>query len=291
MRCCCLAFFLFLPSSYNLHGAGLDSTKVRDSSDSTSLSVPRLALVGGISAGSFVLGHVVFTDLWWKGEQSSFHFNWQDDWNYALGADKFGHAITPYIATDLYRQAFEWTGMETQESVWWAGGVISLYTTYIEVRDGFSKEWGFSWGDFAANNIGIAWRVVEVYEPWLNNVRWKISYWPSEAFKSGAYSSIVDDYESTYHWASLNVNAILPESWEPWWPDFFNIAVGHSVQGVVALDGSGKQEIYLGLDWNTEGLPGDGAFWNWLKRTLNYYHLPAPTVRITPNVVWYGLHF
>ena len=209
-----VVLFLFLCSSSLLYGAKVDSTEVHDSRDSTSPSLPRLALVGGLSAGSFVVGHVVLTNLWWKGEQSSFHFNWQDDWNYALGGDKFGHAITPYIATDLYRQAFEWTGMGTKESVWWAGGIISLYTTYVEVRDGFSEEWGFSWGDFVANNLGVGWRVAEVYEPWLNNVRWKISYWPSKAFKSGAYGSIVDDYESTYHWASLNVNAVLPESWQ-----------------------------------------------------------------------------
>lgn len=262
-----------------------------DSTKAESLNVARLAIVGGVSVAGFVVGHIALNNLWWKGERSDFHFNWDDDWTYALGADKVGHAVTPYIGTDLYRQAFIWTGMNDLQSVWIGGALVSLYTTYVEVRDGFSAEWGFSWGDFAANTLGISWRVAEVYEPWLNNIRWKISYWPSEAYRSGGYSSIVDDYESTYHWASLNVNAILPKHWRPWWPDFVNIAVGHSVRGVAALDGSGDHELYLGLDWNTEGLPGDGALLRWLKRTINYYHLPAPTVRITPNVVWYGLHF
>ena len=289
----CLFVSFALRSPARLCAAGYaDSTDTAvPAGDSSSVQLPRLLLVGGVTAGGFIAGHVFLTNLWWKGEKSGFHFNWDDDWRYALGADKFGHAITPYIGTDIYRQALEWTGMGPEASVWWAGGFISLYTTYVEVRDGFSAEWGFSWGDFAANNLGVAWRVAEHYEPWLNNVRWKISYWPSQAFRDGAYSSIVDDYESTYHWASLNVDAVLPETWRPWWPDFVNLAVGHSVQGVVALDGSGKQELYIGLDWNTEGLPGDGAFWNWMKHTLNYYHLPAPTVRIAPNVVWYGVHF
>lgn len=262
------------------------------SADSVSTIRPlRLALVGGLAAGGFVAGHVLLTDLWWKGEPSRFHFNWRDDWRYALGADKVGHAITPYIGTDILRQALEWTGMQRNASLWWGAGAACAYTTYIEVRDGFSAEWGFSWGDFIANNLGIGWRVAEAYEPWLNNIRFKVSYWPGAAYRSGAYGSIVDDYESTYHWASLNVNALLPAAWRDLWPDFVNIAVGHSVKDIAAYDGSGHHELYLGLDWNTEGLPGDGAFWNRLKRTLNYYHLPAPTVRILPDVVWYGLRF
>ena len=63
------------------------------SADSVSSIRPlRLALVGGLAAGGFVVGHVLLTDLWWKGERSRFHFNWRDDWRYALGADKAGHA-------------------------------------------------------------------------------------------------------------------------------------------------------------------------------------------------------
>lgn len=269
------------------------SDSVRDQSlrDTSDIIPLRLAVVGGLSVGGFIVGHIVLNNLWWKGEQSSFHFTWRDDWVYALGADKLGHFYTPYIGTDIYRQAFRWTGMSREASLHWGAGLASGYTTYVEIRDGFSAEWGFSWWDFIANNLGVGWRVAEFYEPWLENIRWKVSYDASDAFKEGAYSTIIDDYESTYHWASLNVNGFLPESWRRYWPDWINIAVGHSVKGVRAYDGSGHHELYLGLDWNTEGLPGGGSFWNRLKRFANYYHLPAPAVRIAPDVVWYGLKF
>ena len=258
----------------------------------TSHIIPyRLGVVGGLSVGGFILGHFVLGNLWWKGEKSEFHFTWQDDWVYALGADKFGHFYTPYVGTDLYRQGLEWTGLSRTSSLWWAAGLASGYTIYVEIRDGFSEEWGFSWGDFIANSLGVGWRVAEYYEPWLENVRWKISYDASDAFKEGAYSTIVDDYESTYHWASLNVNDMLPAQWRSLWPDWINIGLGHSVKDVRAHDGTGYHELYIGLDWNTEGLPGEGSFWDWLKRTINYYHLPAPTVRIAPSIVWYGLKF
>jgi hypothetical protein len=55
--------------------------------------------------------------------------------------------------------------------------------------------------------------------------------------------------------------------------------------------GGGRHEFYLALDWNLKKLPGDGWFLRLLKRNLDYYHLAAPAVRISPGVVWYGLHF
>ena len=286
-----IGFSNALPLLSNVHiEEGVDSLHSLPS-DTTKVSPYRLAIVGGLSVGGFVLGHVALGNLWWKGEQSDFHFDWQDDWVYALGADKLGHFYTPYVGTDIYRQGLEWVGMSKEASLWWSAGLASGYTTYVEIRDGFSKEWGFSWGDFIANNLGVGWRVAEYYEPWLENLRWKISYEASDAFKEGAYNAIVDDYESTYHWVSLNVNNMLPEDWQAWWPNWMNLALGHSVKGVRAHNGSGYHELYLSLDWNTEGLPGNGSFWNWLKRTMNYYHLPAPAIRIAPNLVWYGLKF
>ncbi|MGE3800870.1 MAG: DUF2279 domain-containing protein [Candidatus Kapaibacterium sp.] len=288
----CLLLFLHSASAAVLLPSGggeVDTLERSSEADTSNINPARLAIVAGLSAGGFVVGHIILNNLWWKGEQSPFHFTWRDDWVYALGADKLGHFYTPYVGTDIYRQAFEWGGMSQRGSLHWGAALASGYTTYIEVRDGFSEEWGFSLWDFIANNLGVGWRVAEYYEPWLQNIRWKVSFDPSDAYKSGAYSAIIDDYESTYHWGSLNVNEMLPQEWQRWWPDWINIAVGHSVKGVRAYDGSGNHELYLSLDWNTEGLPGDGSFWNWLKRIANYYHLPAPAVRIAPNVVWYGL--
>ena len=245
----------------------------------------RLGIVTGLSAGGFVLGHVVLTELWWNGERVPFHFNWQDDWRYALGADKLGHAIMPYIGTDLYRQGLEWTGLDRTTSLWIAASLSWGYTTYVEVRDGFSQEWGFSWGDMIANSLGIGWRVAEGYLPAMERVRFKVSYWASDAYRAGLYGSIIDDYESTYHWASFDPELFLPDAWGDAWPDWLNLSLGHTVEGVVDYDGSGQHLLHLSLDLDTEGLPGEGAFWGWLKRTLNYYHFPTPGLRFGRGLV------
>lgn len=261
-----------------------------DDSLRTAISVPRLALVGGVTVGAFVYGHAILNDLWWKGTPSAFHFDWDHDWRYSLGADKIGHAYFPVLVGRVYRQAFEWSGMDSTASVWTAAGLAMTYQTYIEIRDGFSADWGFSVGDFAADVIGSAYPVLQHYVPVMNRFTPKISYYPSAKFRAGAYGSIIDDYESAYNWISIDVVEFLPESIRKYYPAFVDIAIGHSVKNLDG-DGGGEHEIYLSLDWNLERLPGDGWFIRLLKHTLNLYHLPAPAVRLTPGVVWYGLHF
>lgn len=280
----------------NIHAArGAGDTLLPDTSASAAtalrtISVPKLVIVGGTTLGGFIGGYFFQQNLWWKGEQSAFHFDWDHDWRYALGSDKLGHFYFPYAVTTIYAQAFAWSGVDTTSSLWLAAGLATAHQTFVEVRDGFSKEWGFSWGDFTANTLGAAYPVAQAYVPALRNIDFKVSYYPSAVFKSGGYGAIIDDYESTYHWASINVHGLLPPSMQRWYPSWLNIAVGHSVRDLNA-PGGGHHELYLSLDWNLEGLPGDGWFWRLLKKNFNLYHLPAPAVKIAPNAVWYGVHF
>ena len=260
----------------------------REAADSAHVDVGRLVLVGGVTTGAFIYGHAVIANLWWKGERSPFHFDWEHDWRYALGADKLGHFYFPYLMAGIYEQAFRWTGIERGTSLWLASGLALTYQSYIEVRDGFSKAWGFSWGDFGADLLGAAYPVARHYLPALGIVGFKMSFLPSEKYKAGAYGSIIDDYESSYHWLSLDVHALLPEAWRDSYPAWINLAIGHSVKDLDGR-GGGHHELYLALDWNLDALPSCGGLLDLLKHNLNVYHLPAPAVRILPDVVWYGV--
>jgi len=248
----------------------------------------RFGIVSGITVGGFVLGHGVLNNLWWKGERSSFHFEWERDWRYSLGADKLGHAWFPYLTSTFYNGVFLWCGLDTAASLWASSGLALAYQTYIEIRDGFSAEWGFSWGDMVADVLGAALPVARHYVPALRAFEFKISFAPSERFRSGSNAAIFDDYESTLHWISVDVNALLPRTAADLWPDWLNVAVGHTVVGLDEM-GAGHHEFYLSLDWNLERLPGDTDLLRFLKRLANLYHLPAPAVRLSPGVVWYGL--
>lgn len=259
--------------------------------DSTEgVSALRLGIVGGVTTGAFIYGHILQSNLWWKGEKSNFHFDWEHDWSYALGSDKFGHFFFPYLTSDVYRRAFLWSGVDSTSSLWLASGLALTYETYVEVKDGFSKEWGFSWGDFTADALGAAYPVIQHYVPALKPYSLKISFSPSEKFRAGEHKAIFDDYESTYHWLSVDVHALLPEPQRSVWPPWLHLALGHSVKQL-DFAGGGTHELFISLDWNLRGVPIEGWWWNAIAYVFQYYRLPAPAVRLYPNVVWYGIKF
>lgn len=285
MHCFVLLLLLCFAPAVALSQQGASHSRA----DDTCSVVPwRLALVGGVSTGAFVYGHVLQSDLWWKGERSDFHFDWHNDWRYALGADKLGHFFFPYVMSGMYNRAFLWSGLDTTTSLYLSSGLALAYETYVEIKDGFSAEWGFSWGDFTADALGAAFPVAQHYVPALKPYSMKISFQASEKFRTGAHSVIFDDYESTYHWISVDVAAILPPDWRSSYPPWLNIAVGHSVKQL-DFRGGGTHELYLGLDWNLTALNVDGWWWDALMSVVRYYRLPAPAVRLYPGVVWYGI--
>ncbi len=283
-----LLFTLSLFTSL-FHGTLLAQESI-EQTDTNKISTTKLAIIGGTTVAFFTYGYIIQNDIWWKGEKSDFHFNNSQDYKYALNADKLGHFYFAYLTTNIYSDLFQWAGIKKRKALLYGGLVAFTFQTFTEIRDGFSKGYGFSWGDLTANFLGAAYPSLQEYYPVLRPFNFKVSFYPSEKFKNGEHSSILDDYESTYHWLSIDVNGLLPQSAKEVFPDFINIAIGHSVKNLDGF-GGGNHELYISLDWDFEALPGDAPFWKTLKRWLNFYHFPAPAVKVYPDVVWYGLKF
>lgn len=68
--------------------------------------------------------------------------------------DKLGHVYNGYFQSDLIYQGARWTGMNNRQAMYYGVGISMLFQSTIEVFDGFSPKWGFSWPDMAANVIG-----------------------------------------------------------------------------------------------------------------------------------------
>lgn len=261
--------------------------------DTLRVSPIRLGAIAGITTAGFLYGHVLQNNLWWKGERTNFYFNTERDWEYALGADKLGHAYFSFFVSGFYSDMLRWSGVDTVTSVYTGAGIALAYQTYVEVRDGFSRDngggyLGFSPGDMAANTLGAAFPIAQFYVPSLRNYSLKISFdWQN--YDRNKYGAIIDDYENTIHWLAINSKAIIPEDWrKTWYPEWIGFAIGHSVNGLNG-QGGGNHELYVSLDWDIEALPINGGLWDVLKRSLSRYRLPAPAIRILPEITWYGL--
>ena len=280
-----VAVLLFLPAS---HLASQDITP-----DSTRIDKTRLYIVLGGVGTSAVVGHFVNYNNYWDNN-GKFHFmDLENEYDDALLSDKYGHLYFTYGFAKVADHAFRWTGMDTIKSAFW-GSILSLgFQTYVEIQDGLSvgsPYLGFSFGDVATNIAGAAFAYYHVKEPFLRNFNLKASLRKSPNFGKDGETDILEDYESRYNWLTVNIHGFMPDSWQKWYPSFIDLAVGFSVRDI-DRHGRGQHEVFLALDWNFEQSPNDSKFEKILKDFLNLYHLPAPAVQISPNVVWYGLFY
>src|SRR5665811_2637879 len=88
--------------------------------------------------------------IWYsKYPRSKFHFfNDNAEW---LQVDKAGHAYGAYIESFASYEMWRWSGLPRKKRIWTGGLSGIAYETIIETLDGFSAEYGWSWGDFGSN--------------------------------------------------------------------------------------------------------------------------------------------
>ncbi|MCX7929758.1 MAG: YfiM family protein, partial [Chlorobi bacterium] len=254
------------------------------------------------TASAIVLSHVAQARHYWK-VSAPFYINGGGDARYAAGADKFGHAMAGYATTVFVQQGLSWSGFDTTTATFIGAAVALINQTLVEYRDATSiaatgSEYpylGWSWGDILANCTGLALPVAQQLwggdVPVLAALRYKYSIHSSGKVEQGLYRSILDDYESQYHWLSVPISAMSP-SQTSWLSRFFAVAIGHSVGGIVDKYGvytyQGQHELWLALDYNLEAIPTSSPLLRGLLRVLNLVRLPSPCVRLIPTTAVFG---
>ncbi|MCX7877839.1 MAG: YfiM family protein [Ignavibacteria bacterium] len=248
---------------------------------------------GGITlatAGAFWWLHEYQKNAWWSGQRGKFHF--QNDWDYAMSADKLGHFFDGAFIQSLYEGAFRWSGFKPKTAMWLGAAFSIAYMTDIEIEDGFATDWGFSPGDQIANVAGALYPVAQYYWKPLRSFNVKWSYYPSptltEGKKQGAF---LDDYDGQTNWLSVNISDFLSPK-QTFWPEYLNIVFGYGVNHYRHYD-IRYADYYIGLDLNWERIiPGNSEFMLWLKRVINHFRfLPLPVLKINKNGVTYSVNF
>jgi hypothetical protein len=255
----------------------------------TKINYPILVGMGTAFLGTGIAVHLYQQKAWWSDQRTEFHF--LDDWGYALWIDKIGHAYGAMLIQHGISAGLEAANLTAEQSTWYGSIAALSFQTFIEIQDGFGPQWGFSPGDFYGNVLGSAYPVFQYYFPYLKNFMFKASYWPKDLNKtnpnSGQTHIIADDYHGQKFWLSARMKNILPESISDYWPEFLMLAVG---MGVKNLDGSGggQRDFYIALDFDAETIPLYGSFWQFIKNTLNFVHLPMPGIRLTSGGAFFA---
>lgn len=264
----------------------------------TSLNNGRLI---GVSVGTGVLYGLSMYFLyrsWYKGHaRSKFHFfNDNREW---LLMDKMGHASSAYNIGRGYYDLMRWSGVDNTKSALIGGGVGLLFLTTIELFDGFSNGWGFSWGDMAANLAGaglflgqqLGWQdqKVSMKFGWRKSVY--AFYRPGLLGKSTP-QQMLKDYNGQQAWLSFNIASIIPVG--PDFPKWLNFAFGYSGNGMIGghknpyyEDSKGRPVVmeryaqyYIGMDIDLPRVPTNIRPLSTLGHAIQFIKIPSPTLEI-----------
>ena len=256
-----------------------------------------LAATAGISYG-------MLNELWYKNyPRTALHsFNDNSEW---LQVDKVGHTFTSYTLTRLLDEAYCWAQPEKKQ-YWKSISATMLYMTSIEILDGRSSEWGFSWGDMIANTTGIFIHGAQHFCWNEQRIKLKFSYSPSsfakmndEVLGRNFQQRILKDYNAQTYWASFNIHRFLaPGAVFPRW---LNIAIGYGATKMTSANTlvddvnnfHREREFYFSFDADLERVRWKKK---WMKRTmkiLSFIKIPGPTFEIRDNgkIKFHGLFF
>jgi hypothetical protein len=248
------------------------------------LSRPKLWLVAGSHLALWSGSFIALNKAWYQGfEKTSFHFF--DDNREWQQMDKAGHAWTAYQLSRGSAAAWAWTGTGRKKSAW-LGGISALaYQSIIEVQDGYSAEWGFSWGDMGANIAGAAIYLGQELGWKEQRIQVKLGYTPfdypdkalrdrrNQVFGKPFYERMLKDYNSQDYWISFNICSFVPGSRLPRW---FNLALGYNARGMMG----GKDNVWTGYN-------GEHFDYSGLQRTRHFFLSPdIDLTRIRTNRKW-----
>lgn len=183
--------------------------------------------------------------LWYKNEPStSFHyFNDNQQWLYM---DKIGHSMTSYYVGKIGYNALRWSGVGEKKSIWYGGTLGLMFLTSVEVFDGFSKEWGFSGGDMAANVMGTGLFISQQLVWKEQRILLKYSFYPTNyaekrpnVLGENFLQQSLKDYNGQTYWLSVNVASFLSN--ETRFPKWLNVAVGYGADGMLG----GRNNLFI----------------------------------------------
>ncbi len=188
----------------------------------------------------YSVGMVGLYAAWYKNyPQSKFHFfNDNAEW---LQIDKIGHAYSAYAESKASMELWRWTGMSRKKRILIGGFSGAAYQTVIETLDGFSSEWGSSWGDFTANVAGSSLLVAQEFAWDEQRIQFKFSFHKkryadeslnersNNIFGGSEPERFLKDYNGQTYWLSTTLKPFFPNSKIP---DWLQLSVGTGAEGL-----------------------------------------------------------
>ena len=285
----------------------------------TSISIQNKKRIKLITIGNIVgygIATYGFYTAWYKDyPKSKFHFfNDNAEW---LQVDKIGHMYGAYIESKGSMEMWRWAGLPRKQRIWVGGLSGVAYQTMIETLDGFSQDWGWSWGDFTANVLGSGLLISQELLWDEQRVDLKFSFHKKtynepvlkertdSIFGKNLLSRMLKDYNGQTYWLSANLKSFFPKSNLPAW---LNVAVGYGAEGLLDADENiwinrngvkidrtdipRYRQWFIAPDINLTKIKTKSKFLKVALFFFNSFKFPLPSIGFSKKgVEWNWLHF
>jgi uncharacterized protein YfiM (DUF2279 family) len=245
-------------------------------------------LAGGSIAGMTGLWH-----LWYKDAEAG-NWKFENDAHLWLQMDKAGHFYTAYQLNRTASSLYNWCGVDNTRSTLIGASYSLAFQTTLEIFDGFSSEWGFSWSDATANVLGTAAYSAQSLIWKEQRIIPKFSSFPSEyaelrpsVLGENFMQQLIKDYNGQTYWLSVSPGSFLKSGSFPKW---LCLSIGYSVDAKIVGDEEfyihqptdrvyhSSREFLLSLDVDLSKLNIRKPWLKTIVNQFNYLKIPFPAL-------------
>jgi len=277
----------------------------------------RIALVTAANIIGYSAVMVGLNEAWYKDyPQGNFHvFNDIKEWQQM---DKLGHLYSAYAESKVSMELWRWSGISRKKRIWLGGMSGAIYQTAIEILDGFSTEWGWSWGDFAANIAGggmlvaqeLAWDEQRIQLKWSFHRKYyndpMLNHRSDDLFGKSSAERFLKDYNGQTYWLSTTLKPLFPNSRIPAW---LQVSIGTGAEGMfggyenIGSDKEGNiiftrpditrhRQWFLAPDIDLTKIRTNNKSLKVALRLINIIKFPTPSLELSNGKLsWNWFHF
>ena len=258
---------------------------------SDTLHAPRRNAVVITEASLATLSLIGLDQLWYADfPRSKFKtINDTDEW---LQMDKLGHVFSSYQIGRVGANALRWSGVSKKDQLIYGSTLGFGFLTAVEIFDGYSEEWGFSWSDMVANGLGTGLYVGQELLWDEQRITMKYSFHQTQyanqrpdKLGDGFLEELLKDYNGQTYWLSANVHSFFKESKIPKW---INVAFGYSAEGMLTgraenvnnifITQNRQRQFFLSLDVDLSRIRTNSRVLRTVFDVLNVIKVPFPAI-------------
>lgn len=265
--------------------------------DSTATTTDRRCIISTTTAtAAGIAGSLILLDQAWYADFDREPFHYFDDSGEWLQMDKAGHFFSAYTLGTWGHALLDRCNTTDRTATWVGGSLGLIFLTGVEVLDGTSAGWGFSWSDMASNLTGtgffigqqLLWEEQRIAVKFSAHIT-EFAQQRPDLLGEGLGERILKDYNGQTIWLSANIDRFASTRIPKW----LNVAIGYGADGMISAHPPEPEldyfafertrQFYISPDIDLARIETRSKFLRTVLFVLNGVKIPAPAIEFRSN--------